>query len=104
MPAFYLDYDAVDRAEKIKKWDPTDRRGRASLRPDNIRLLRELKKDGIVFTTPKGDYDDSYTIQFAQSKHGVIVSNDRFRDAIQKVLSFFFARFEQASFSSQKFW
>jgi len=85
MPDLYLDYDAVDRAEKIHKWDSNDARGRASLRPDNIRLLRQFKKEGLLYPTPKGDYDDSYTIYYAQKNKGVVVSNDRFRDAVQNV-------------------
>eukprot|EP00497_Spongosphaera_streptacantha_P003341 TRINITY_DN4003_c0_g1_i1.p1 TRINITY_DN4003_c0_g1~~TRINITY_DN4003_c0_g1_i1.p1 ORF type:complete len:120 (+),score=29.40 TRINITY_DN4003_c0_g1_i1:343-702(+) len=52
--------------------------------PDNIRILRQLKSDGLLYTTPKGDYDDSYCIQYARENSGVIVSNDRYRNAIYK--------------------
>ena len=38
-----------------------------------------------LYTTPSGDYDDSYCITFAQQEGGVIVSNDRYRDAVYKV-------------------
>ena len=86
LPAFYLDYDAVNNADQIHRMDAEDKRGRASVRPDAIRILRQLKTDGILFTTPDGDYDDSYTIEYAKLQNGIIVSNDRYRDAVYKVI------------------
>merc|ERR1712150_77186 len=44
----------------------------------------QLKEQGILFTTPKGDYDDSYCIEYARKRQGIIVSNDKYRDAVHK--------------------
>lgn len=33
------------------------------------------------------DYDDSYCIRYAQQRNGVIVSNDLYRDHIDKIAS-----------------
>jgi len=34
--------------------------------------------------TPPQDYDDSYLIKYAEKKDAVILSNDRYRDWIEK--------------------
>ena len=36
-------------------------------------------------TTPSQDYDDTYCIEYAKSHKGYIVTNDKFRDHIDKI-------------------
>ena len=47
--------------------------------------MKRLVDEDIVFCIPSGEYDDSYAIQKAVLKQGVIISNDRYRDALEKV-------------------
>lgn len=51
---------------------------------DNLELLNELVDDGMIVLTPAQDYDDSYCIEYAKKHHACIVSNDRYRDHIDK--------------------
>ena len=44
--------------------------------------MKELENDGILYTTPSQDYDDSYQIEYARRHGGVIVTNDLFRTMI----------------------
>ena len=44
-----------------------------------VLYLQELEHDGILYTTPSQDYDDSYQIEYARRHGGVIVTNDLFR-------------------------
>lgn len=46
--------------------------------------MNELVKDGTVSLTPPQDYDDSYCIEYARKHKGVIVTNDMYRDHIEK--------------------
>ncbi|ETO27786.1 hypothetical protein RFI_09343 [Reticulomyxa filosa] len=79
MPAFYLEYDNNQKPKK----NGADTQ--ASRKPDNVLLLNQLKEKKLLFTTPSGDYDDSYAIEFAKKlEHGYILSNDRYRDAVFK--------------------
>jgi hypothetical protein len=57
---------------------------KASQMPDNIALLNSLLDQGLVLTTPSFDYDDSYCIEFAKKHDACIVSNDRYRDHVDK--------------------
>jgi hypothetical protein len=50
-----------------------------------VLYLQELEHDGILYTTPSQDYDDSYQIEYARRHGGVIVTNDLFRDAVDKL-------------------
>lgn len=84
IPEFYLSYSEKQKTEHLKRTNPSHPRARSMLIADNIRKLRNLKEEGVLFTTPKGDYDDSYCIEYARKHQGVIVSNDRYRDAIHK--------------------
>lgn len=54
------------------------------INPDTVENLKKLVNDGILITTPSKDYDDSYMIQYARSHSGYIVTNDMFRDYINK--------------------
>lgn len=49
-----------------------------------IEILEDLQAEGLLKTTPPQDYDDSYIIQYAQAHNGFIVSNDKYRDSIEK--------------------
>ena len=40
--------------------------------------------EGVLFATPSQDYDDAYQIEYARNHDGVIISNDLFRDAVDK--------------------
>src|SRR5262245_57610439 len=48
----------------------------------NVGLLRSLRDEGLVVSTPGQDYDDSYTVQYAVKHSAFVVSNDKFRDHI----------------------
>ena len=52
--------------------------------PDDLEYLSDLQAQGILHATPSHDYDDSYQIDYARRHNGIIVSNDRFRDAVTK--------------------
>lgn len=52
--------------------------------PDDLKKLQELHMEGIICTTPGKDYSDSYTIEYAMKKGGIVVTNDMFRDAMEK--------------------
>ena len=49
--------------------------------PDSVETLHKL---GMV-KTPAQDYDDSYCIQYARTNNAFIVTNDKYRDYLQKV-------------------
>eukprot|EP00916_Digyalum_oweni_P010863 GHVL01018072.1.p1 GENE.GHVL01018072.1~~GHVL01018072.1.p1 ORF type:complete len:310 (+),score=61.19 GHVL01018072.1:1480-2409(+) len=53
--------------------------------PDDPDILTKLKKDGFVLTVPDREYDDTWMLDFARKKSVVIVSNDQYRDYIQKL-------------------
>ena len=52
--------------------------------PDDLKRLQKLVMEGFIFHTPATDYSDSYTIQYAMRNHGIVVTNDRYRDAKEK--------------------
>eukprot|EP00479_Gromia_sphaerica_P007864 TRINITY_DN2796_c0_g1_i1.p1 TRINITY_DN2796_c0_g1~~TRINITY_DN2796_c0_g1_i1.p1 ORF type:complete len:306 (-),score=76.38 TRINITY_DN2796_c0_g1_i1:369-1286(-) len=81
IPDFYLEYDTIAGKKRTKALGFSN--VRASQLPDSVQKLNELKSDKILFSTPSGDYDDSYCIKYAQNHGGIIVSNDRFRDAVK---------------------
>jgi ribonuclease ZC3H12 len=57
----------------------------ASKIPDDVTLLNQLVDQGLLIGTPSKDYDDSYSIQYAKQHGGYIISNDMYRDHIDKV-------------------
>ncbi|CEM02143.1 unnamed protein product [Vitrella brassicaformis CCMP3155] len=59
--------------------------GSASKVPDDVKLLQQLIEKGSVVVTPPQDYDDSYCIGYAQRHDGCIVTNDMYRDWVEKV-------------------
>uniref|UniRef100_A0A0G4GLE2 RNase NYN domain-containing protein n=1 Tax=Chromera velia CCMP2878 TaxID=1169474 RepID=A0A0G4GLE2_9ALVE len=76
--AFVPDYILKGRKDPAKpEKDP-------SKIADKPLLLESLVKQGLVALTPPQDYDDSYSIKYAQTHDGCVVSNDLFRDFVQK--------------------
>lgn len=53
--------------------------------PDNMYILEQLVESGVLVGTPPQDYDDSYTIRYAQNHGGVVLSNDMYRDNLEKI-------------------
>ena len=47
---------------------------------ENQELLKEMKKRKQVYTVPRQDYDDLYTVKYAMDENGLIVTNDVFHD------------------------
>ena len=60
------------------------RETKASQLPDNVTQLHKLADQGLIIKTPPQDYDDSYCIQYAKKNNAFIVTNDKFRDYIDK--------------------
>lgn len=58
---------------------------RAAKIPDNIQLLQNLVDTGILVGTPAQDYDDSYCINYARQRSGYVVSNDMYRDQVDRI-------------------
>lgn len=46
--------------------------------------LERLMRENILILTPPQDYDDSYMLEYAKRHQGYIVSNDMYRDHLQK--------------------
>ena len=72
-------------AAKRRAHDLKIKAARAQELPDDVGYLVALEKEGVLFATPSQDYDDSYQIEYARRHRGVIVSNDMFRDAVEKL-------------------
>eukprot|EP01095_Lingulamoeba_sp_RSL-Kostka_P014337 TRINITY_DN6215_c0_g1_i1.p1 TRINITY_DN6215_c0_g1~~TRINITY_DN6215_c0_g1_i1.p1 ORF type:complete len:616 (+),score=223.73 TRINITY_DN6215_c0_g1_i1:194-1849(+) len=51
---------------------------------DDIDLIYEMVEENIISLTPPQDYDDSYCILYAKKHNGIIVTNDRYWDHINK--------------------
>ena len=83
LPEYMLDAEKV--AAKRRAHELGIRTARAPELPDDVAYLAGLERDGVLFATPSQDYDDSYQIEYARRHRGVIVSNDMFRDAVDKL-------------------
>ncbi|CAD8169152.1 unnamed protein product [Paramecium octaurelia] len=55
--------------------------------PDDVKLLLEMKNKGYAYGVPNWNYDDSYMIQYAREKGGLILTNDRYNDHIRALES-----------------
>ena len=53
--------------------------------PDDVNYLKDLHSKGFVIQTPSQDYDDSYNIQYCKSKNAYFVTNDLYRDYLDKI-------------------
>ena len=58
---------------------------KASHIPDDVALLRKLRDEDFLISTPSQDYDDSYCIQYAKKMNAYMVTNDKFRDYIDQI-------------------
>eukprot|EP00300_Choanocystis_sp_HF-7_P018109 c19937_g1_i5.p1 GENE.c19937_g1_i5~~c19937_g1_i5.p1 ORF type:complete len:167 (+),score=38.85 c19937_g1_i5:526-1026(+) len=86
---------AAHRAQKgLTELDP-------KLVPDDVEALQKLKDEKRLFTSPSGDYDDSYIIQYARQCDGYICSNDKYIDHIEshKQISADWLKSHRVSFS-----
>ena len=84
VPDYLLDEGKVAELAKLYKANPGS--SKASKIPDNVPLLKELNKKGIVVKTPSQDYDDTYCIEYAKKHGAYIVTNDKFREHVEKIL------------------
>ena len=76
LPDYLLDAKKVAAKKKLG--------GRPAETPDDVVYLQGLQRRGVLFGTPSQDYDDAYQIEYARNHDGVIISNDLFRDAVDK--------------------
>eukprot|EP00474_Spongospora_subterranea_P009302 CRZ09760.1 hypothetical protein [Spongospora subterranea] len=83
VPEQCMDYEKVSNLKRLGRLEGWA--AKASAMPDDIASLRLHYANGVVVATPQGDYDDSYTIEHSRRNDGIIISNDRFRDATQKI-------------------
>lgn len=84
----------VDERNWEARWKPIERKLKLGIKPtkednymkvpDNLKRLQKLIMEGFICHTPSTDYSDSYTIQYAMKNHGIVVTNDRYRDAKEK--------------------
>ncbi|KAF8821083.1 hypothetical protein IE077_002482 [Cardiosporidium cionae] len=81
VPEFTLNYEEVAAAKRAASAKISIS---ASKVPDNVVLLNEMNREGILVVTPSQDYDDSYAIKYAQQHNGCIVTNDMYRDYVEK--------------------
>ena len=50
-----------------------------------METMIRLQREGVITASPGRDYSDSYTIEYAKSKNGIIITNDRYNDAKMKI-------------------
>ncbi len=84
LPDYLFNYDQVNQKKRLQQLNIKE--FKASQMPDNVGLLHKLADKGIIIKTPPQDYDDSYSIQYAKKFNAFIVTNDKFRDFIEKQL------------------
>lgn len=53
--------------------------------PDDIEYLIKLYNQKLIVQTPADTYDDSFCIQYCKDKGAFIVTNDLFRDYVEKI-------------------
>ena len=53
--------------------------------PDDMETMIRLQREGVITASPGRDYSDSYTIEYAKSKNGIIITNDRYNDAKMQI-------------------
>ncbi len=69
----------------FRQKDPNSIINKKRVIPDNVEYLNELHKKHLVIQSPPQDYDDSYCIQYAKNHEAFIVTNDLFRDYLDKI-------------------
>ncbi|KAJ1457664.1 Zc3h12a-like ribonuclease NYN domain-containing protein [Pelagophyceae sp. CCMP2097] len=83
LPEYMLDAEKV--AAKRRAHALNIKTAKAQELPDDVLYLQRLERDGVLVATPSQDYDDSYQIEYARRHGGVVVTNDLFRDAVDKL-------------------
>ena len=83
LPEYLFDYRDVNNLKQQQKLGL--KKVKASKLPDSVAVLHKLNERDLVVKTPAQDYDDSYCINYAREHNAFIVSNDKFRDYIQKL-------------------
>eukprot|EP00923_Selenidium_pygospionis_P028579 GHVN01051262.1.p1 GENE.GHVN01051262.1~~GHVN01051262.1.p1 ORF type:complete len:1758 (+),score=269.55 GHVN01051262.1:218-5491(+) len=81
VPEHIVDYAAVGKNRRAQIMGFAVSKAKT---PDNVQLLRSLGEQNMLAVTPSQDYDDSYAIKYAQMHGGCVVSNDRFRDYVDR--------------------
>lgn len=56
-----------------------------SVVPDDIEYLNKLYQEKLVVQTPADAYDDSFCIQYAKGNNAFMITNDLFRDYVDKI-------------------
>lgn len=83
LPEYLFDFGQVNQNKKLQSMGL--KQTKASKLPDSVAVLQKLADQGVMVKTPSQDYDDSYCISYARNENAFIVTNDKFRDYIQKL-------------------
>lgn len=84
LPDYYLNYEDVNALRRQGNLNMSGAKVRASRVPDDVGLLQELVGKGCLICTPAQDYDDSYSINYAKRHDGYVVTNDMYRDHVER--------------------
>ncbi len=82
LPESHLDYEFVAGKKRTAKQGIEVKK---AAMPDSVSFLCSLRDEGVLYTTPAQDYDDSYVLAYALKHNACIVSNDKYRDYIDKL-------------------
>lgn len=82
LPEYLFDYEKVNAMKAAKKFGNKIKEQKC---PDDVSVLCNLEKEGVLTRTPGQDYDDSYCIEYARRFDAFMVTNDRFRDYLENV-------------------
>lgn len=79
-----MNYDRVGALRKLTKLSLQSTQETKAKIPDNISLLERFIQEGWLVCTPPQDYDDIYCIDYAQRHRGYIITNDLYRDYVER--------------------
>jgi hypothetical protein len=83
IPDYYLSFEKIGELRRVGLFNVGD--VKVSKLPDDVSLLQQLVSTGHLISTPPQDYDDSYSIAYARSHGGYLVSNDMYRDHVKSI-------------------
>ena len=83
LPEYLFNYEEVSKKKKLQTLGI--KTSKAAQMPDSVTTLHKLASQGTMVKTPASDYDDSYCIQYARQSNAFIVTNDKYRDYLQKL-------------------
>lgn len=83
IPDYYLSFEKIGELRRVGFLNVGD--VKVSKLPDDVSLLQQLVSSGHLISTPPQDYDDSYSIAYARSHGGYLVSNDLYRDHVKSI-------------------